>query len=37
MNDMRVDCEACGWSDICKSENIKREQCILHKDIEHQY
>ena len=37
MNDMRVTCEACGWSDICKIENSKREQCILHNEIEMQY
>lgn len=37
MKDMFVSCQDCGYSDVCKIENSKREQCILHKDIEHQY
>ena len=34
---MRVDCEACGYGDICKIPENKRGDCKLHNEIEMQY
>ena len=37
MKDMIVSCDSCGYADICKISDDKRNDCKMHKEIEHQY